>query len=64
MIISSVNTDYSQWIHSDVGSSLHIPNADVLFGKKKEEKKRKEMVEDEKEDENRNEVVSPSIHNR
>ena len=64
MIISSVNTDYSQWIHSDVGSSLHIPNADVLFGKKKEEKKRKEMVEDEKEDENRNEVVSPSIYNR
>ena len=64
MIISSVNTDYSQWIHSDVGSSLHIPNADVLFGKKKEEKKRKEMVEDEKEDENRNEVGSPSIYNR
>ena len=53
MIISSVNTDYSQWIHSDVGPSLHIPNADVLFGKKKE------RVENKEEDESRNEVGTP-----
>ena len=46
VIISSINTDYSQWIHTDVGSSLHIPNADVVFGKKKEEKKTNGIEED------------------
>ena len=46
VIISSINTDYSQWIHTDVGSSLHIHNADVVFGKKKEEKKTNGIEED------------------
>lgn len=52
VIISSINADYSKWVHSNVGSSLHIPNAEVLFGKEKTEN----GDENKNENENENEV--------